>query len=192
MARRKTITRENILSAVYDVISTEGFEGFTARNIAQAMNTSTQPIYLEFKNMDELRDVFFKRITTHIRADIYDNVVTGDPVVDTVLNYVTFAKNEPKLFRAIFIEEHDSREQLSNFSRDIFLEKMSGNEVYDVLNTEQKESLYLTIWIIATGLAALVSAGRAYPTQEQIIGIVENTVKISALESGISFKWKEE
>lgn len=55
MARKKTITRDQILKAAYEVVATEGFTRFTARNIAAKMKCSTQPIYLEFKNMDDLK-----------------------------------------------------------------------------------------------------------------------------------------
>lgn len=34
MARKKTITREQILAAAYEVAATDGFTRFTARNIA--------------------------------------------------------------------------------------------------------------------------------------------------------------
>lgn len=47
MARKKTITREQILAAAYEVAATDGFTRFTARNIANKMNCSTQPIYLD-------------------------------------------------------------------------------------------------------------------------------------------------
>lgn len=46
---KKTITKEQILTAAYEVVATEGFSKFTARNIANKMKCSTQPIYLEFK-----------------------------------------------------------------------------------------------------------------------------------------------
>ncbi|ELB47462.1 hypothetical protein OKE_03168 [Enterococcus faecium EnGen0043] len=61
MARKKTITREQILAAAYEVAATDGFTRFTARNIANKMNCSTQPIYLEFKNMDDLRQALLSR-----------------------------------------------------------------------------------------------------------------------------------
>ena len=54
MARKKTITHDQILNAAYDLVVEQGFKSFTARNIAKKMNCSTQPIYLEFKNMAEL------------------------------------------------------------------------------------------------------------------------------------------
>lgn len=61
MARKKTITKEQILAAAYEVAATEGFTRFTARNIANKMNCSTQPIYLEFKNMDDLRQALLNK-----------------------------------------------------------------------------------------------------------------------------------
>ena len=61
MARKKTITREQILAAAYEVVATEGFSRFTARNIASKMKCSTQPIYLEFKNMDDLKTELSKQ-----------------------------------------------------------------------------------------------------------------------------------
>lgn len=49
MARKKTITKDQILAAAFEVATTEGFSKFTARNIANKMNCSTQPIYLSSK-----------------------------------------------------------------------------------------------------------------------------------------------
>ena len=53
--RRKVYTREHILKAAYELINKEGFGNFTARNIAKQMGISTQPIYLEFENMQDLK-----------------------------------------------------------------------------------------------------------------------------------------
>ena len=38
---KKTITKEQILTAAYEVVATEGFSKFTARNIANKMKCST-------------------------------------------------------------------------------------------------------------------------------------------------------
>ena len=62
MARKKTITHDQILNAAYDLVVEQGFKSFTARNIAKKMNCSTQPIYLEFKNMAELKQAVMDRI----------------------------------------------------------------------------------------------------------------------------------
>ena len=66
MARKKTITRDQILEAAYTVVSTEGFSRFTARNIAAKMNCSTQPIYLEFQNMEDLKMALIRKVHDHL------------------------------------------------------------------------------------------------------------------------------
>ena len=71
MARKKTILKSQILETAYQVVKTEGFEGFTARNIAKKMDCSTQPIYLEFKNMDDLKQELVEKIKTYINETIY-------------------------------------------------------------------------------------------------------------------------
>ena len=97
MARKKTILKSQILETAYQVVKTEGFEGFTARNIAKKMDCSTQPIYLEFKNMDDLKQELVVKIKTYIDETIYKNERTEDPLLNMCLNYIYFAK---KAFQA--------------------------------------------------------------------------------------------
>ena len=70
MARKKTITRDQILKAAYEVVATEGFTRFTARNIAAKMKCSTQPIYLEFKNMDDLKSALINQIYDYLATEV--------------------------------------------------------------------------------------------------------------------------
>ena len=48
MARKKTITKEQILTAAYEVVATEGFSNFTASYSDNKLKCYTHPIYLEF------------------------------------------------------------------------------------------------------------------------------------------------
>lgn len=177
MARRKTITRDHILNAAYEVVSTEGFTGFTARNIASKMKSSTQPIYLEFKNMDDLRNAFFDKVEEYLRDSVFDKEVSGDPIIDVVINFVEFAKNNKTFFRALFIEDHVGGEKVNQFSIDIFYSKIEGHDVYDNLSDTQKETLFTSIWILATGLSSLAASERIYPTEAEIVAITKLTLK---------------
>ncbi|MGY3765914.1 TetR/AcrR family transcriptional regulator [Vagococcus vulneris] len=176
MARRKTITREHILDATYQVISTEGFSGFTARNIANKMKTSTQPIYLEFKNMEDLRDVFLKEIEKDLNDNVFSKVITGDPLIDLCLNYVDFAKKEKVLYRSLFVEDHEGGKGLNKYTHRLYLEKLNSSDKYRDFSDEQKESLFIAIWITVTGLASLISSERIHPTQDEISKIITDCV----------------
>ena len=173
MARRKTITREHILNAAHEVVATEGFSGFTARNIASKMKSSTQPIYLEFKNMDELREAFLKEVETYLRDEVFSKEISGDPVIDMTLNYVDFAKNEKMLFRALFVEDHADGKLLNEIGHKVFLEKVKDLDEYKKMSEETLHTVYLSNWITATGLASLATSGRMNGTTEEMIQIVK-------------------
>lgn len=183
MARKKTITKEQILSAAYDLVATEGFSKFTARNIAAKMKCSTQPIYLEFKNMDDLKEVLFERIHDYLSKEVYPVVHTGHTIIDLSLNYIHFAKNENKLYRALFLEEYGDGRRMQEFSYNYFSNAVKKDPAYQNLSSEEIESLHMGTWIVATGLAALMTSGIIYPTDEQIEVLMHDTID-KVLEKG--------
>ncbi|MDR0922715.1 MAG: TetR/AcrR family transcriptional regulator [Lactobacillales bacterium] len=177
MARRKTITREQILDAAYDLVATEGFSHFTARNIANKIGCSTQPIYLEFKNMAELRDNLFDRIYAYLSNSVYPTRHTGDPIVDLSLNYIKFAKNESRLYRALFLEDSGGGSRMNEFSYNYFSNLVRNHETYSHLSEEMIKSLLNGTWIVATGIANLAASGSIRPTEEQKIQLIKDSIQ---------------
>ena len=147
MARKKTITKLQILNAAYEVVRTEGFGGFTARNIAKKMKCSTQPIYLEFKNMDDLKNELFEKIKNYLKQEVYSNEHTGD---------------------ALYIENHLGIEKMHKISLDFAMRLMEENEDTKNLSNEDKFELFTKIWIVAQGIASLISSGLLPMNEEDI------------------------
>lgn len=54
MARKETITKNDILNAAFEMARTEGFSQVSARTLAAKAGCSTQPIFRVYKNMEEL------------------------------------------------------------------------------------------------------------------------------------------
>ena len=69
--RRKVYTRDYILKSAYELVEKEGFGNFTARNVAKKMGVSTQPIYLEFENMQDLKDTLIDEIFTELKQKVF-------------------------------------------------------------------------------------------------------------------------
>ncbi len=177
MARRKTITREEILQAAFNLVSTDGFGHFTARNVAQKVGSSTQPIYLEFKNMDDLKEAVYLKIQKYLTEEIFTKRYTDDILVDLALNYIYFAKKETSLYKALFLDSSTDGKKVAAFSLRFFIEKISQEAAYQNLSQEELESLHLGLWITSTGIASLMSAGIIHPNQEEIIELIKTGVK---------------
>ncbi|MCH5263352.1 MAG: TetR/AcrR family transcriptional regulator, partial [Lachnospiraceae bacterium] len=61
MARKETITKEEILNAAFQMTRENGFSNVSARTLAAKAGCSTQPIFRVYKNMEELgNDLYAK------------------------------------------------------------------------------------------------------------------------------------
>ena len=54
MARKESVTKNDILEAAFSILQEEGIEQVTARKLAARANCSTQPIFRIYKNINEL------------------------------------------------------------------------------------------------------------------------------------------
>lgn len=55
MAPKNKFTKEELVAAALQVVRTKGIEGLTAKTMADALGTSTQPIFTAFGSMDSVR-----------------------------------------------------------------------------------------------------------------------------------------
>src|SRR5690625_5066842 len=104
MARKKEISKDKILDTAYKMAIKDGIEGLTARGIAKAGHFSTQPLYLEFNNMDDLRNQVLRRISNDLRTHTLQQKYVGEPLIDLDLSYIDFAQAHVNLFRAMFVD----------------------------------------------------------------------------------------
>ncbi|WP_071131790.1 TetR/AcrR family transcriptional regulator [Enterococcus timonensis] len=169
------MTREDIIKAGYELVAQEGFHKFTARNIAKLMGTSTAPIYAEFHSMDALKETIFQRIENYLGEVIFNEVRTGDSIVDMGLNYIYFAMGENKLYKALYLEDYGGGERMHNFSYRMYTKRVSEDNKYQSLSKGQVDALHYGTWIIVTGLASLMSSHIIMPTEEQLISIIKDS-----------------
>jgi AcrR family transcriptional regulator len=176
LVRKKVYTREQILQAAHELVEKEGFSKFTARNIAKQMGISTQPIYLEFKNMDDLKNTVLDEIFEQLFTGIFPKKVTGDPLVDLGLNFINFANDNKRLFQALYVEEYGCGQKMYDASFENYHNMVKGSEKYANVDEQHIDALHVRTWVVVTGLAVLTTSGIIHPTQEQLITTIEDTI----------------
>ncbi|MGX7197625.1 TetR/AcrR family transcriptional regulator [Enterococcus olivae] len=175
--RHKVYTREHILKAAYEVVAKDGFSNFTARNVAKKMGVSTQPIYLEFKNMQDLKNTLAETVYRDLEERIFSIEHTGDRLIDLAINYIDFSQKNPDLFMALFVDEYGGGKLMYDFSYAHFVKTIEGYKEYSDLSEEYLKALHKGIWISITGVAALMSSGIIEPKRQQIIEIVQQAIR---------------
>ena len=180
--RRKVYTKDQILKAAYDVISTEGFSKFTARNIAKKMGISTQPIYLEFKNMQDLKNTLVETVMKDLHENVFPKPHTGNELIDLGINYINFARENRNLYVSLYVDEYGGGELMHQFSYDYFKNLVKRDPAYSHLNEDQIALLHESTWITVSGIASLMSSGIINPTEEEIIKLIKRAIE-STLDS---------
>ncbi|GAF40396.1 transcriptional regulator, TetR family [Agrilactobacillus composti DSM 18527 = JCM 14202] len=173
MARKKTITRQNILDAAFELVLEQGFKNFTARKIARWMNCSTQPIYLEFTCMDELKNAVLQRVQEYLVTEFYGRTYCDDALINLSLAFVDLARENNHLYRAIFVEDHFGVQTMREFCYKLAIERLQSNPDAKRLSKDRQMDLVTGCWIIATGIASLVSSGYINIEQKQMVSLLK-------------------
>lgn len=186
VARKKEIDKQRILDAAYKLAVRGGIESLTARNIAKAVNCSTQPIYLEFKNMQDLRNQVLARISDELKSNTLQQNFTGEPLIDLDLSYLYFAKEHVDLFRAMFVDGKFGNQMIVDTLMGLGLEKFKEQFDAEQFSEERLNHIVISNWIAATGLATLLINKMANFTQAQMISVLKAQIHEAMLNDRLT------
>ena len=174
MARKKEIDKKKILDAAYKLAIRSGMESLTARNIAKAVHCSTQPIYLEFENMNDLHNQVLEKISNELKSKTLQQSFTGEPFIYLDLSYIYFAKDHIGLFRAMFVDSKFGTDMISNTLMELGLMKFKEQFGNEGLDDEHLRHIIVSNWISATGIAALQINQMSNLSQDQMITVLKS------------------
>ena len=186
MASKKEIDKQRILDAAYKLAVRGGIESLTARNIAKAVNCSTQPIYLEFKNMQDLRNQVLARISDELKSNTLQQNFTGEPLIDLDLSYLYFAKEHVDLFRAMFVDGKFGNQMIVDTLMGLGLEKFKQQFDAEQFSEERLNHIVISNWIAATGLATLLINKMANFSQAQMISVLKAQIHEAMLNDRLT------
>lgn len=187
MARKKEIDKQRILDAAYKLAVRGGIESLTARNIAKAVNCSTQPIYLEFENMQDLRNQVLARISDELKSNTLQQNFTGEPLIDLDLSYLYFAKEHVDLFRAMFVDGKFGNQMIVDTLMGLGIEKFKQQFDAEQYSDERLKHIVIANWIAATGLATLLINKMANFTQAQMVSVLKAQIHDAMLNDHLIF-----
>lgn len=158
MSATKRITKNMIVDAALEIFRAEGFEAVTSRRIALRLGCSTQPIYFEYKNIDELKGDIIKKVVEQL-GELFSSV-SGDSDEFVYrsfgLSFLKFVQADPFVFRQIYIVDGKIGRQVDNLRMPIILDILENKYGY-------KKETALAIHKMAScslmGMAVFVSSG---------------------------------
>lgn len=155
----KKIQKSEIITAALEILKTEDLASLTARRLAEMLDCSVQPIYINFASMDDLE----RTALTEIKALYYEYMNQGaqhpQPYKGMGLAYIRFARDYPNYFKLLFMSE-------TGLSPETFIEQDNAGDsilkygmAMSGLDLAEQKKLHLKVWIFTHGLATLVATG---------------------------------
>ena len=168
MPRPVRIKKEDVLNVAYDIVREKGIQFVNARAIAEKLNSSVQPIFSQFTNMDELKKELTEKILETYREYIKSNTDCKNAYGQMGKNYIRFAKEEPKLFNMLFMNQTDFTPDNFACHDSSFAEISKSAKESTKLSDEEVKQFHLKMWIFVHGIATLVANDTCKFTDEQI------------------------
>ena len=158
MPPKPKCTKEDIIKIAYEMTEGKGFESVTARELGKRLGTSATPIFTHFKNMHEVKLEVRKLAMQKFERYVADALNYSPAFKQFGNQMIQFAKKEPKLFKLLFMEEHEG----NRCFEDLFHEL--GDETAVCINVIQKDydlteeeayKVFRQVWMHTFSICAL-------------------------------------
>lgn len=171
MARKEVITKDKIRESAFMMLKERGIMEITARKLAEYAECSTQPIFRNYKNMEEcIMDIYNDALVYFDK--FYDSFEKSSPVpfVNLGLAYISFAEKESNIFSYLFMQKNAYDMNLYtilNGRTGAVLNEMNRAKADGVSAPEQ---IFMKMWMLIHGAACMVITGDydLTPTQTRL------------------------
>ena len=153
------ITKEDIINTAINIVRKEGVNALNARNIAGALNCSTQPVFSNFATMDELRLAVVEVADILCQEYMQREMENGEyPAYKASgMAYIRFAKEEKELFKLLYMRDRTMERIPKETEINTQMESMVQSNTK--LNGMDAKLFHLEMWAYVHGIATMIATG---------------------------------
>ena len=183
MAPKNKFTREEMVKAAMRVVRTKGINGLTAKTMADELGTSTQPVFTAFGSMDTVKQEVYAAA-----MHVYDSYTEAGlkekiPFFGVGMQYIRFAREEPGLYRILFLTRTQDQEYSAMKSMRHLQELVQPTlmNIYHI-TAEEADLYFRDLWFVVHSLSTLIVTGDC-PYSDREIGQILTSFSISICRS---------
>lgn len=171
MPPKPKFTKEEIVKNALEIVSQKGAEALTAKELGDALGSSSRPIFTVFNSMKEVQDEV-RAAAMHRFESFAEQKLPDMPLFKQVgMQMVLFGAKEPKLYQLLFMKENRNAVGFD----DVFGELGPTAETcigliraeYGMSEQEAK-LLFENVWIYTFGVGALCATRVCHFSEEKL------------------------
>ena len=183
MAPKNKFTKEEMVEAALRVVRAKGIDGLTAKTMAEALGTSTQPIFTAFGSMEGVkREVYAAALRIY---DAYTDAGLQQkvPFLGVGMQYIRFAREEPSLYRFLFLTQAQEGEYsaMQSMRHLQALVRPTLKDIYRI-SAAEADLYFRDLWFVVHSLSTLIVTGDC-PYSDREIGQILTGFSISIYKS---------
>jgi AcrR family transcriptional regulator len=182
-------SREDIIKTAISLLRKEGLAGITARALGAELGVSSRPIFTAFRNMEEVHAETVSAVKAIYNGYVEKGLAEELAFKGVGMQYIRFAREEPRLFELLFIKAGETPFTLENVlpAIDDNSERIlsSVQKPYG-LSREQSYRLYQNTWIFTHGIACLCATGVSSLSEDEV------SCRLTEAFTGLLIKMKSE
>ncbi len=164
--------KEEIVAAAVEVAKDKGAQAVTAREVAAKLGVSTRPIFTYFDTMDQLKEAVYDHVRTLYRSYVERGLSEPIPFLGLWRNYLSFARDEPELYKLLFLTPPSAESQGAiealKYSQELARESLM--KIYN-MDAYTADCYFRDIWIVAYGFTTLIVTDDCPYTDEEMLAV---------------------
>lgn len=183
MAPKNKFTKEEMTDAALRVVRSKGIDGLSAKTLADELGTSTQPIFTAFGSMDGVKSEVYRAAVrvydSYTEAGLHEKI----PFYGVGMQYIRFAREEPELYRFLFLTPSQDKEYSAMGSMRHLQELVRPTlmSIYR-LTAGEADVYFRDLWFVVHSLSTLIVTGDC-PYSDPEIGQILTGISISICKS---------
>lgn len=180
MPPKPKFTKDEIVAAALELVSANGIEALTARELSAYLGSSARPIFTVFKNMEEVAQAVREAAMKKYDAFVEQALDYTPAFKKYGMQMVMFSRQDPKLFQLLFMTEnnfaHSFGDVFSNLGK-------TAKQCIDIIerdyHLEPAEAMLLFehAWIHTFGICSMCATGTCRFTDDEISEMLSDNFK---------------
>lgn len=191
MPPRTKFSKEAIIDAAFEIAKTEGIDSITVRKVADKLGSSIAPIYVNFTEVDELKQAVVVKLHD-IAQQMLRTQYSTDPFLDIGIASIKLAREYSVLFKDLIMNSNRYLPSVQPSSTNI-VKQMQESTNLSGFSEEELAGIMFKMQVFQLGLSVMDVNGMLPENfdEEVIIRLLESAGKDFIMAARIHKKDKE-